>query len=80
MMEAIQTTADCEQPGSQPSSNVTSPVLPLPDFMTALNMKPAEDRETDNVKKEDFPKGELSLGPGPKEALIEKFKQGIVKK
>lgn len=61
------------------TSSPTSPLLPLPDFMTALNMKPqpvqSKDAEQEGVKKAEEKK--LVLGPGPKEVLIEKFKHGM---
>lgn len=67
------------------TSSPTSPLIPLPDFMTALNMKPqtgterggsgGEGVESEGVAK--FAKEEkLVLGLGPKEVLIEKFKKG----
>ena len=69
-------------------SSPTSPQLPLPDFMTALNMKPqfapsqqqqlqqgGEDGKALEAPVEAV-KEQLVLGPGPKEALAEKFKQG----
>ena len=64
--------------------SLTSPLLPLPDFMTALNMQPQAEGvrwegpvgvASNPVKEEEEEEGKMSLGPGPKEVLIEKFKQ-----
>ena len=68
---------------SSPSSSLTSPLLPLPDFMTALNMMPSgsggqHPLATGGAGGEEGPKPPeetMTLGPGPKEVLIEKFKQ-----
>lgn len=91
--EATAATAmDESSPPISPTSSLPSPLLPLPDFMTALNMQLARDQPIDNgssrakVGKEDMTESPLvtkddktpmTLGPGPKEVLIEKFKQGM---
>ena len=67
---------------SSPHSSITSPLLPLPDFMTALNMMPSGGGGTRPLQggegagqKAAEQEEPLTLGPGPKEVLIEKFKQ-----
>ncbi len=62
---------------STPPSSLSSPLLPLPDFMTALNMMPLGKPPEGKGEGQEPPavKEELDLGPGPKEVLIQKFKQ-----
>ena len=71
---------------SSPPSSLNSPLLPLPDFMTALNMMPSGKPPqgttvSEGVGQQPAPPREvpqeeqMTLGPGPKEVLIEKFKQ-----
>lgn len=68
-------------PALTSSSSLPSPLLPLPDFMTALNMQPSKTKvlEGEGVANDSTATEEevkMSLGPGPKEVLIQKFKQG----
>lgn len=77
---------------SSPHSSLNSPLLPLPDFMTALNMMPSGKPPQGGVGRGEgagqqpapsshddlAQEGGLTLGPGPKEVLIEKFKQSEI--
>ena len=71
-------------PAPTPPSSLSSPLLPLPDFMTVLNMRSnptqgagsgggANPPEVENEEEEE---SNLSLGPGSKEVLVEKFRKG----
>lgn len=89
--EAPREKEPSRSPVPTPTSSLASPLLPLPDFMTALNMQlaggsaapPAQGAGPEGVapghmegEPESQPAG-LSLGPGSKEVLVEKFKKGM---
>lgn len=70
-------------PIATPTSSLPSPLLPLPDFMTALNMQlnAAQGAESEgvastNMDMEEEAGAKMSVGPGSKEVLIEKFRRG----
>lgn len=79
--------SDKERPPSStptPTSSLPSPLLPLPDFMNALNMQfsrkqaaTVEGEGPVGVAKSPLETEKMSLGPGSKEVLIEKFKKGM---
>lgn len=79
-LEEMETSEIAPEQAASQGSSPTSPLLPLPDvLLTALNMG-AQRRAQSNgagvnqggmVRSE-----ELILGPGAKEILLEKFKEG----
>lgn len=62
-------------------SSPTSPQLPLPDFLTALNMQAQHLAQSNGgTKQEGVVKSEgMVVGPGPKQVLLDNFKKGLWK-